>query len=171
VLKGVKMAADYTVIIAVRQRFGDSPGGTVDSPGRDADEYPQEEEAPFVGTSKDFVFDCPHIDRSQFGILQFNSLGVSHFNNLLQVNGVDVPGGLSVGPVSVYGPPYPPRWNTHSLLIERNVLTEHGNILHIESVAPLEFEQIDDFIIDNAVMWFKPQTGIRPPVGDLPQNK
>jgi hypothetical protein len=163
------MAADYTVIIAVRQRFGDSPGGTLGSPGRDWGEYPIEHEAPFVGLSKDFVFDCPHVDSSQFGVLTFNSLGVSNFNNLLQVNGRDVPGGISVGPVWIYLDPHIPLWNTHSLLIERNGLKEHENVLHIGSVAPLEFEELDDFIIDNAVMWFKTQTGTKPPTP--PQNQ
>jgi hypothetical protein len=161
------MATDYTVIIAVRQRFGDNPSGVLSGSGRDWGEYPIEHEAPFVGASKDFVFHCPRVDRSQFGVLQFNSLGVSQFNNIIQVNGVDVPGGISVGPVWIFIDPHPPLWNTHSLLIETNVLREE-NVLHIESV-PDDFGNIDDFIIDNAVMWFKTQAGIVSPGTGPPQ--
>ena len=163
------MAADYTVIIAVRQRFGDNPSGFPGRPGTDYDEYPVEADAPFVGASKDFPFDCPHVDGRQFGVLQFNALGVGTWGNVLQVNGRDVSGGLSAGPVSIAQEPRQPLWNTHSLLIERNVLQEQGNLLHIESIKHEFADQIDDFIIDNAVMWFKTQTGISPPVP--PQNR
>jgi hypothetical protein len=158
------MATDYTVVITVRQRFGDSPGGTLGSSGRDWGEYPVEREAPFVGLSKDFHFSCPSIDRSQAGVLQFNSLGVSNFNNVIQINGVDIPGGISVGPVWIYLDPHVPLWNTHFLIVDGSVLAEE-NVLHIESKPEDTFGNFDDFIIDNAVIWFKTHTGIRPPVG------
>lgn len=162
------MASDYTVIIAVRQRFGDNPSGRPDMPGTDWDEYPIEAEAPFVGLSKDFVFDCPHVDSAEFGILQFNALAVSNSDNELKVNGVNVPGGISGGPSWYAIDPHVPLWNTHSLLIERNVLKEYGNVLHIKS-SRHEFADRDDFIIDNAVMMFKTRTGHQPPVP--PQNQ
>jgi hypothetical protein len=69
------MASDYTVIMPVRQRFGDSPSGTLGGSGRDWGEYPIEQEAPFVGISKDFPFSCPAIDRSKAGVLQFKFVG------------------------------------------------------------------------------------------------
>jgi hypothetical protein len=168
------MAADYTVIIAVRQRFGDNPSGFDQQPGADYDEILLEPGAPFVGASKNFFFDCPHVDGTQFGGLQFNSMGVGQGDNKLQVNGRDVPGGISMGPSWHQLDPHMPLWDTHSLLIERNVLQEQGNLLHIASIKGTLpdgeiADQIDDFIIDNAVMWFKTQTGRRPPVP--PQNQ
>jgi hypothetical protein len=49
-----------------------------------------------------------------------------------------------------------------------------GKLLHIASVTTTLpdgeiIDQLDDFIIDNAVMWFKPPTGAQPPVP--PMNK
>jgi hypothetical protein len=152
------MATDYTVIQPVRQRFGDNVSGFLSDPHRDWGEYPIEHEAPFVGLSKDFPFRCPSIDRSEWGVLQFNSLGVSDWNNIIQVNGVDVPGGISVGPVWIYINPNPPLWNTHSLLVEGSVLAE-DNVLHIGSKTEPGSSgpggNVDDFIIDNIVIWFK----------------
>ncbi len=156
------MSTDYTVIEAVRQRFGDSPDGGLGSPGEDWDEYPIESEAPFVGRSKDFRFTCPSIDRSQWGVLQFNSLAVSTWDNVIQVNGVGVPGGIHVGPLWIYLDPHPPLWNTQSLLVDGSTLQE-SNVLHIESTDDGD-GNFDDFILDNIVIWFKTHSGrvVRP---------
>jgi hypothetical protein len=147
------MATDYTVIQAVRQRFGDSPSGKLGRPGMDWGEYPVESEAPFVGASKDFSFNCPSVDRSQWGILQFAALGVSDHDNVIQINGVDVAGGIGVGPSWPYLHPHVPLWNMHSLLVEGRTLREQ-NVLHIES-SPDADGNLDDFLIDNVVIWFK----------------
>jgi len=168
------MAADYTVIIAVRQHFGDNPSGFAGQPGEDQDELGLEPGAPFVGASEDYFFDCPHVDSRQFGVLQFNAQGVGQGATVLQVNGRDVPGGISQGPSWHALDPHVPLWDTHSLLIERNVLQEQGNLLHIASIKPTlpdgeVLDQLDDFLIDNVVMWFKTPTGDQPPVP--PQNK
>ena len=157
------MAADYTVIIRVRQRFGDNVSGFLNGPKRDWNEYPIEAEAPYVGLAKDFPFRCPAINRSETAILQFNSLGVSSWANVIQVNGVDVPGGISVGPEWIPITPRVPLWTSHLLLVDGNALAEQ-NVLHIESVLAGE-NNYDDFIIDNAVIWFKTATS-RPVVGD-----
>jgi hypothetical protein len=146
------MATNYTVIAHVRQRFGDN--------SRDWGELPVEQEAPFVGLSKDFPFGCPSIDRSQPGVLQFNSLGVSDYRNVIEINGVAIPGGISVGPVWIYVNPNPPLWNTHSLLVAGNVLQEN-NVLHI-AATPDQFGKYDDFIIDNVVIWFKTRSVLPP---------
>jgi hypothetical protein len=80
-------------------------------------------------------------------------LGVSSWGNIIQINGVDVPGGISVGPVWIYLNPHVPLWNTHSLLVEGSLLAEQ-NVLHIESI-PDPTGNHDDFLIDNIVIWFK----------------
>jgi hypothetical protein len=157
------VATDYTVIEAVRQRFGDSPSGQLGRPGMDWGEYPIESAAPFVGASKDFSFNCPSVDRSQWAILQFEALGVSSSDNVIQINGVDVPGGIGVGPSWPYLDPHVPLWNMHSLLVEGSTLAEQ-NVLHIES-SPDPDGNLDDFLIDNVVIWFKTAriaTGGRP---------
>jgi hypothetical protein len=151
------VATDYTVIQAVRQRFGDSPSGQLGRPGMDWGEYPIEFEAPFVGASKDFFFNCPSVDRSQWGILQFEALGVSNWDNVIKINNVDVSGGIGIGPSWPYFDPHVPLWNVHSLLVDGGSLSEH-NVLHIES-SPDTNGNLDDFIIDNVVIWFKTGTG------------
>jgi hypothetical protein len=144
------MAMDYTVIQAVRQRFGDQ------SPDLDA---PVELEAPFVGPAKDFPFSCPNVETGQMAVLQFESVGVAAgpfgsgsppFNprNILRINGVDIPGGVTPGQRMF--------WKAHSLLVPANVLTAQ-NILHIESVQHQHGPgtSLDNFIIDNVVIFFK----------------
>ncbi len=153
------MATDYTVIITVRQRFGDSPGGTLGDDGRDWDEFPIENNAPFVGASKDFRFTCPNVDRSQAAVLQFNTLAVGA-DNVIRVNGVDVPGGISLGPQFIDIDPRIPLWTVHSLLVDGDLLQEE-NVLHIAS-GDGGFGNLDDFIVDNAVIWFKTRTGASP---------
>ncbi len=102
------------------------------------------------------------------GVLQFNALGVSSWNNVIQVNGVDVPGGISPGPLWIYLDPHVPLWNTHTLLIDGSVLQE-TNVLHIES-ADNGDGNFDDFIIDNIVIWFKthPNRVVLPTPGEVP---
>jgi hypothetical protein len=142
---------DFTVIIAVRQRFGD------DTP--ELSETPVEQEAPFVGQAKDFPFSCPNVAVRQLAVLQFQSLGVTALRdfglahvNILRINGVDIPGGITRGPAAGKIP----LWTTHSVLIPENTLREQ-NTLHIESVpVPLAHEStLDNFIIDNVVVLFK----------------
>jgi hypothetical protein len=113
------MPIDFIVIQAVRQRFGDVFTGAEDSLG--------EPEAPFVGKSKDFPFACPNVSRGEFAVLQFESLGVtapradqpSRPRNILQINGVEIPGRITAG--------HGKFWKTHSLLVPANVLKEVNN--------------------------------------------
>jgi len=157
-----QMGTDYTVIQPVRQRFGDNPSGLPGKSHTDWEEQSVESEAPFVGLAKDFPFQCPSVDRSQWAVLQFNSLGVSTYDNVIQVNGVNIPGGISVGPSWPFETPYVPLWNNHSLLVEPGVLGEQ-NILHIASGSGGTGNH-DDFLIDNVVIWFKTHTSNRPPI-------
>jgi hypothetical protein len=152
------MAVDYTVIMSVRQRFGDNT--------KEDGMNLIETEAPFVGQAKDFPFSCPNVARSQPAILQFESLGVS-FRGTLQINGTAIFGGLTAGPgslVSPVGGGLTPTWKTHTLIVHENVLLDQ-NTLHVEATATTD-GNIDDFIIDNVVLWFKTRgTGPVGPVG------
>jgi hypothetical protein len=156
------MASDFTVIQAVRQRFGGGP----------VSEFPFEQQAPNVGNSKDFRFSCPNVNPSEIGVLQFESLGVTagrfaQERNILQINGVDIPGAITPGPLQ------PPSdrttgeriWKSHLLLVPANVLRDQ-NVLHIEaiSITGPGFNP-DHFIIDNVVVFFKTRGTVRDTVG------
>jgi len=142
------MAADFTVIQAVRQRFGDKRTDLEDKLG--------EPEAPFVGLSKDYTFVCPNVASGQMAVLQFETLGVtapradqpSRPRNVLQINGVEIPGRITSGQGQF--------WKAHTLLVPANVLREQ-NVLHIESAVIFQEHSThhDDFIIDNVVVFFK----------------
>jgi hypothetical protein len=153
------MASDFTVIQAVRQRFGEEDS--------DPSEIRLEQETPFVGVSKDFPFSCPNVERGEMAILQFETLGASagyreRPRNILRINGIDIPGGITPGPaidtsdVEGAGGDSLPIWKSHLLLVEANVLNE-ANVLHIESV-PIPYggdQTLDNFILDNVVIFFK----------------
>jgi hypothetical protein len=150
------MALDYTIIQPVRQRFGDG-----DYTWELNDE--REVEAPFVGRRKEFAFSCPNVDPSQMAALHFESFGLSSSANILEINGVPVPGGLkparvfvvaggtTQGTVTSYGYSF---WKAHALLVEANILGEQ-NVLHIASVVIDDDNNYDNFIIDNVVIFFK----------------
>jgi hypothetical protein len=145
------MAVDYTVVMSVRQRFGDNT--------KEDGLNLIETEAPFVGGSKDFPFSCPNVDRSKPAILQFESLGVS-FRGILQINGTTIFGGLTAGPGVLDSPVgnggLTPTWKTHHLIVHENVLLDQ-NVLHVEAVAT-QNGNIDDFILDNIALLFKTRT-------------
>jgi hypothetical protein len=110
-----------------------------------------EPHVPFVGPTKDFSFDCPHVDPRETAFLMFQSRDVDHQRNLFQINGIDVFGGLPASPTR-------DSWNGNILLIEpRHQLRATGNILHVESRDSRggSSNDIDDFIIDNMVIVYK----------------
>jgi hypothetical protein len=162
------MASDFTVIQPVRQRFGDQ---TADFP-----ELAVEQEAPFVGQSKDFPFSCPNVMSAQTAILQFETIGAGAHRprNIVRINGVDIPGGITAGPTVEGFRGRLPIWKSHVLIVDPHVLREH-NVLHIESVKiPFAHEQtLDNFIIDNIVIFFKvrAQSGVGPPDDAIPLSK
>ena len=151
------MASDYTVIQAVRQRFGDKE--------KDFEEMPieltGEKEAPFVGVTKDFPFSCPNVDRAQTAILQFISYGIASSGGTLEINGVGVSGGLSSGGQGHELKPRLPLWNAHFLLVAPNVLSAQNNVLRILS-RPDDFGNRDNFVIDNIVVFYKTLGGGSP---------
>lgn len=143
---------DFTVIIRVRQQFGAD---------RNAFEGTAERSSHFVGAAKEFEFRCPDVDRESEGVLHFQSFGVSHRRNALEVNGQPVFGGIPrsgdfVQAEGDAGPTEIPVWNSHVLLIGRGVLRE-SNILRVESRDPQgeNVGELDDFVIDNMVVLFK----------------
>jgi hypothetical protein len=141
------MAADFTVIQSVRQRFGDE-NLAAESPLNELD-------APFVGLSKDFKFLCPDVVPSGTAVLQFETLGATEPllggpqpGSVVQINGINIPNGIRPG--------YAGFWKSHNLIVPANVLTE-DNVLHIEAsvLAIAHAKHFDDFIIDNVVIFYK----------------
>lgn len=155
------MAIDFTVVSAVRQRFGD------DKPDRNLGETEresttlQEESAPFVGAEKSFPFDCPNVDRTQWAVLLFESYGVTR-RQVIQINNWAVPGGIPED-VELNTTEFQSgtrrtataRWNGNVKLIHPGVLTANNNTLRISTSIAYHAENLDDFIIDNVVVVFK----------------
>src|ERR1043165_1298435 len=77
------MALDFTVVITVRQRFGDTQD---DDSGLEID-------APFVGAEKSYDFRCPNVDPRQQAILLFQCQGANVQQNL-EINGQQIFGGI-----------------------------------------------------------------------------
>lgn len=153
------MTADFTVIQAVRHQFGDK----AIPEGADYD-------APFVGASTDVSFACPHVDPNQLALLQFESVGVEiglgPFNygygdleaprNIIRINSVDIPGGITPGPRIKFGDKNYGIWKAHTLIVPSGLLRESENVLYIEAVHFEPFGgTLDHFIIDNVVITFK----------------
>jgi hypothetical protein len=138
------MALDFTVVIEVRQRFGD--GDLSDNAGL-------ETEAPFVGLQKDFEFRCPNVDSTQQAILFFQAQG-ANTRQRLEINGFEIfggiPAGIDVAPQNILFA----QWNGSVMLVSPGVLREK-NVLHIQSTLSGEFGKADNFIVDNLVVLFK----------------
>jgi hypothetical protein len=102
------MAVDFTVIIRVRQRFGDFQ----------PDVSGLEMNAPWVGEEKEFAFQCPNVDSSQEAILLFQAQGAQ--GSTLEINGHAVSGAIHGGLDVILSPTSPPetiaraRWNRSS---------------------------------------------------------
>lgn len=161
------MPSDFTVIQAVRQRFGDNDPEL---------SLPQELEAPFVGAAKDYRFECPGVDTGEMAVLQFESLGVRAGSfqpfvvpqppprNIIRINGVDIPGGITPAPSERVGRLVQDFWKSHTLLVPENALRQR-NVLHIEAVRfSLTTNQgnLDNFLIDNIVIHYKLRSGLTP---------
>jgi len=115
---------DLVVIIRVRQRLGSSD-----------DEQGMEQNAPFVGPSKQYEFDCPNVDRSSEGSLLLQAQHVVHGQNRLSINGVDIAGGVPMGGLvtsPVLGSPgFFGCWSAQNLIVPPNALRSAGNVLKI----------------------------------------
>src|SRR5919106_2616464 len=134
------MGSDFTVIINVRQHFGD-----------DEDSMPGN----FVGNNNSYPFLCPKVDSTKEAVLLFQTLGVSHDKNFVAVNSDG-----TTWPPEVFGGIPVSRsdqdWNSNVMLIRPGVLREN-NILRLGSRASNGslLGNIDDFVIDNVVVLFK----------------
>jgi hypothetical protein len=145
------MALDFTVVMPVRQRFGDAH----------ADDFGQETEAPFVGSQKDFEFRCPNVDRSEQAILLFQCQG-ANVQQRLEINGQQIFGGIPAS-VESFASPFLFQghvqnflhavWNGNVMLVHPGVLQEN-NVMRIRA-ANLGDGERDNFIIDNIVVLFK----------------
>lgn len=87
------MPLDFTVVSAVRQRFGDQKPDRNQSESERESSTLAEANAPFVGPEKSFPFDCPNVDRTQWAVLLFESYGVTK-RQAMQINNQTVHGGI-----------------------------------------------------------------------------
>ena len=135
------MATNYTVVLFSRQHLGNEAGVFNDV----------EPNVAFVGSAKDFPFDCPGINTAEAAVLMFQSRDVDHQRNILRVNGVDVFGGLPASPAR-------DEWNGNILLVEpHHQLKATGNVLRVEArrTDGGSTGDVDDFILDNVVIMYK----------------
>ena len=155
------MALDFTIITDVRQRFGDLIRD--ERASLRERESGIEDDAPFVGWEKSFAFRCPSVDRSQFALLLFQTLGVS-VRQGLEINGQTIFGGiapsvdfesrmLGSGSEAHQDRSAIARWNGNVMLIHPSVLQEN-NILRVRA-AEMTAGNVDDFVMDNVVVVFK----------------
>jgi len=138
---------NFIVIFSQRQHFGN-----------EANIFQFGPPPPFVGKTKDYSFDCPGVDARETAVLLFESYDVTIGRNIFQINGVEVFGGLPVGPEGEqHGNFRTSAWIGNVLLVEpRHQLRATGNILHIESRAATNTgSDIDDFVLDNMVIMYK----------------
>lgn len=133
------MSADFTIVISVRQGFGNEPGYLNSI----------EPDVPFVGPTKDFTFSCPNVNPNEAAVLMFQSRDVDSSRNIITINGSNVFGGIPVSPNK-------DTWNGNVMLIAAGILRASGNELHIEArnTSGGGGGDIDDFILDNVVVFF-----------------
>ena len=144
------MALDFTVVITVRQRFGDT----------DIEDTGLETDAPFVGAEKDFEFHCPNVDSRQQALLLFQCMGTNGQQSM-EINGRPIFGGIPAATELLTLPSgivSHAQWNGNVMLIEPGVLRE-DNVLRIQA-GKLTDDNLDDFIIDNLVVVFKTRSGL-----------
>ena len=87
---------DYTVIMPVRQHFGDEPG-SYDFPFAGMTTLNQ---VPPFDPRPEWLFDCPNVDSSQPAILMFESIGVDHDRNQFEIKRTTIAGGVPISPTS-----------------------------------------------------------------------
>lgn len=162
------MAVDFTVVMDVRQRFGDRKVDEKESLSET--ESGLEADAPFVGAERTYAFRCPSVDRSQFALLLFQALGVSTVQTL-EINGLTIFGGIPVsvdrnsrrlgsGSDAHTVHSLIARWNGNVMLVHPGVLQEN-NLMRIRA-SEMTADNLDDFIIDNVVVVFKTRAGRLP---------
>jgi IgA Peptidase M64 len=132
---------NYTVISRIRQHFGEDPNFLTGA---------------FVGQRKDFTFDCPGIDTSKEAVLMFQALHVTHPRNVFLINDETVFGDLP----TTTNVDDEEAWAGQVLLVSANVLRPADNVLHIEArtTSGGTSGNLDDFVIDNVVLFYKTHT-------------
>lgn len=145
------MSLDFTVVVRVRQRFGDGS----------SDDIGQETSAPFVGREKSYEFACPGVDPDQPAVVLFQCQGANRQNSV-SINGHNISGGIarSVDQTVVQFPSGDimdlavALWNGNVMLVSESVLQE-TNTLRIRANIIDGTDNVDNFIIDNVVVLFK----------------
>jgi hypothetical protein len=172
------MATEFTVIMRVRHRFGDQRGDRGFE--GDVEQVYVDSEAPFVGAVGTFEFACPAVDSAQDAVLQFEHRGSDQWlafpdsqpdgglvglvppEHPVSINGHQIAGGVPASPTSRGTP----AWGTRLLTIDPGVLKEQ-NELRIET-GPLTVadmpQNLDDFTIDNVVVFYKTGRSTTPPI-------
>jgi hypothetical protein len=136
------MAVDFTVIRALRARFGDS-----------TEALAGEEQAPHVGVAEAFSFNCPAVDSDQMAVLEFESIDVTVGGNVMMLNGKRLSAPIRKTP----GDGANAVWTANVVLVDKGVLRPMGNILHVESrnANGGANGNRDNFILDNIVIFYK----------------
>jgi hypothetical protein len=160
------MAGDFTIVMQVRHRFGDQK--------KDRGEIDHDSEAPFVGQAGDFAFVCPDVDSSKEAVLQFahrgsqqdlpfpvpqpdgGLVGITQ-EHPVKINGLQLAGGIPAAPVRGQMS----LWSTRLLLIPPHVL-RRDNVLRIETKRLGPTSGLDNFTLDNVVVFFKTRPFNRP---------
>lgn len=133
------MASDFSVVFTANRHFGDQ-SGLFDK--EDAD-------ARFVGHDASFSFDTPGVDPGQPAMLQCRSYQVSFKQNVVSINGTELPFALTLSVQK--------EWKTQSAIIPEGVLKESGNTLTIKSHARSGDADgnLDDFLVGAAVVTYR----------------
>lgn len=79
---------DFVVVSQVRSRFGSRANqGQFDAEGN----------APFVGRTESWSFNCPGVDAGESAIVTFQALGVQYIRSTLAINATAIAGGVPQG--------------------------------------------------------------------------
>jgi len=163
------MAGDFTIVISNRVRFGDlkkDPGGEID----------HDSDADLLGQSGSFPFLCPGVDSSKQAVLQFVHRGSNQDlpfpvpqpdgglvgitpEHPVTINGQQLAGGIPASPVRGQMS----LWSTRLLLIPPQML-RRDNVLRIETKRLGPNGGLDNFTLDNVVVFYKTRPFIRLPI-------
>ncbi len=168
------MSGDFTIVVRERVRFGDLK--------KDPGETDFDSDALLLGQSGSFPFTCPGVDTTKSAVLQFAHRGSKQFISFpvpqpdggldglspehpVMINGVQLIGGIPSTPGNSI-------WSTRVLLIPAHVL-RRDNHLHIETSTVDGRSNLDNFTLDNLVVFYKTRQFIRLPIevsGQLEEN-
>jgi len=161
------MSGDFTVVIKNRVRWGDLK--------KESGEVDHDSDVLLLGQSGMFGFVCPGIDTSKQAVLQFAYRGSTQFLSFpvpqpdggleglsaehpVNINGVQLAGGVPAAPFR----DRKSLWSTRLLLIPPHVL-RLNNRLVIETTE-IASGNLDNFTLDNLVVFYKTRQFIRLPI-------